>query len=150
MSRHKAGGFSLLELFIAALVVSMLAVVALVQFSTARQEALDREAKSYLQLLRQAAKAYRQQWNVYPTNIGQVPTQVARKCHTTSWWAYCYQPEGADPWSRPRALLKATRTCPGGTPPLQGRYLEITVPDSQPVAVASGADAAWLTDEPDP
>lgn len=96
----------MLELLGTALILGVLATITMINLAADRQRALDREAEIHLQLLRQAALYYYNQWDTYPTNLLQTPQAlIPFKDNTTSRWAYCYA-AGANNWSSPGALLK--------------------------------------------
>jgi len=143
-----ARGFTLLELLISVVILGILATAAAVNYGKAQQEALDREATSYLRMLRQAARTYYEEWRAYPSVITQTPlVQIPRKGHATSRWGYGYVAagEGTPPtsaaWSRPQALQKT----PDGTYPNPTRSIEISVDG---VTTVGTADPSVLTDEP--
>lgn len=96
-----------MELVVSAIVLGVLVTSAVIHYGGVRQQGLDREAAVYLQLLRQSALYYYNQFGSFPTNIGQVPqARVPFKRNRTSSWAYCYASQNSANWSDPGALLK--------------------------------------------
>lgn len=98
-----------MELLVTLVIVGILAAIALPNYLHSRQQAFDREAQSYLQLLRQAARAYFEQWNSYPTSLEAIPqVMVPAADDASSHWIYAlYLSSGATPWYFPTADRKS-------------------------------------------
>ena len=100
-------GLTLIELLIAVVVIGVLAVVSAVNYTHTAAQARDREAASYLQALRQAALAYHETWNAYPTLLAQVPAvMVPRPADQTSRWIYGFTLSDTTQWTTPAAQSK--------------------------------------------
>lgn len=98
---------TLIELLIAVVVIGILAVVGAVNYTRTAEEARDREATGYLQALRQAALAYRETWNAYPTVPDQVPQVfVPRPADQSSRWIYGFRFSDTSQWTTPAAQSK--------------------------------------------
>ena len=102
MRRRNARGVSLLELLIAVVVMGVLATLAVLYFKGARDEAFDRDATAYLQLLRRACQTYYEEWGTYPPAIGQL-SQI--KIPANSPWVYGFAAAGGGTtWPFPNAV----------------------------------------------
>lgn len=104
--RRRSGGFTLIEILLAVVIVGVLATLALGNYARIRQTALDREAVGYLQMLRHAALAYYEEWQAYPTLRSQVP---AVQTPLSGHWTYDFRDTNTAQWTTPRAT-RGSRT----------------------------------------
>lgn len=145
-------GFTLVELLLVVVILGILSTVGLVNWSKARQQVLDNDAKTHLRILDTKALEYQVDDlnGHYPTSINDVrPTRpdgtrgappVPPKGDGVSQWAYCYDQgdPGLGGYARPKAILKLGR--PGA-----GRTFVINAPRGAPVL---GNLSDCLSDEP--
>lgn len=97
-----------MELLIVVVVVGILAVIGGIGYTHSLRDAHERDAVAYLQVLRQAALAYRQTWNAYPTSINQVPEAMAPPVtQTSSRWTYTFSRTDPTQWTLPTATEKS-------------------------------------------
>ncbi len=100
-------GFTLMELLVAVVVIGILATVGVISYTQTIQQARNREADSYLQTLRQAALAYHETWNAYPTTVAQVPqAMVPANADQSSHWRYTFGGTNPAQWTTPTATSK--------------------------------------------
>ena len=89
------------------MVIGILAVAGAANYLHTVQETQNREAESYLQTLRQAALAYRETWNAYPTALAQVPqAMVPSVTDRSSHWVYTFSGTNPAQWTTPTATSK--------------------------------------------
>lgn len=88
-----------MELMISVLIVGILATILSINLAGSRDKALDREAATYLQMLRRASQEFYENFSTYPTAMAQIPeVQIP----TSSVWVYSLT-GGGGAWSAPRA-----------------------------------------------
>lgn len=96
-----------MELLVAVVVIGILATVGVISYTQTVQQAQNREADSYLQTLRQAALAYHETWNAYPTKLAQVPqAMVPADTDQSSHWMYTFGGADEKQWTTPTATSK--------------------------------------------
>ena len=134
----------MIELLIVIVILGILAAAAGVSYTKARQDALEKEATAYLQMLRQAAKYYYEDTGAYPTSITQTPSaKLPPKGNPSSNWAYGYAtPASAGAWAPPRAYQKLNGAFPSPTPTISMDSAGVTTKSS------TGSAAGDLADEP--
>ncbi len=142
--RRDREGFTLIELLIVMVILGILATAAAVSYTKARQDALEKEATGYLQMLRQAAKYYYEDTGGYPTSIFQTPSaKMPPKANPSSNWAYGYTtPASPGAWAPPTAYQKLSGAFPSPTPTISMNAAGTTTKSS------TGNAAVELADEP--
>jgi len=68
----KLKGFTLMEMLIVLIIVGVLSTLALVQYGAYKENALDRDAKASLKLIRSAERIYRMESSVYYPSSGSI------------------------------------------------------------------------------
>lgn len=89
----KARGFTLIELLVVIAIIGLLATLAVVSFSNAREKARDAKRKSDLRQISKALELYYDQHGSYPLTGGWC-TQIS---NTTNGWSAAFRAEIA-PW----------------------------------------------------
>lgn len=82
-----------MELMVVLIIVGILAILALPQFRTAREKALDKEAQANLKIIQAAEKIYRMEATFYPTDAytpdtAAVNSMLLLDIPPTANWAY--------------------------------------------------------------
>ncbi len=133
-----------MELLIVIVILGILATAAAVNYTKTRQDALEKEATGYLQMLRQAAKYYYEDTGSYPTSITQTPSaKMPPKANPSSNWAYGYATPGSPgAWAPPTAYQKMNGAFPSPTPTISMDAAGTTTKGT------TGNAAADLADEP--
>ena len=91
-------GFSLLEVLIVVIVLSILATFAIPGYREARQRALDDEARAMLRLIRAAERAYQLERGAYTvcTDTAQCNTRLSLDLPAGEHWGYKVELSGTD------------------------------------------------------
>lgn len=133
-----------MELLVVIVILGILATAATVSYTKTRQDALEKEAAGYLQMLRQAAKYYYEDVGGYPTSISQTPSaKMPPKGNPSSNWAYGYAtPASAGAWAPPTAYQKLSGAFPSPTPTISMTAAGTTTKST------TGNAAGDLADEP--
>jgi prepilin-type N-terminal cleavage/methylation domain-containing protein len=81
-------GFTLLELIIVIIIVSILAALGFVQFFKVIERSRGVEAKSILGNLRQAQIGYYQENGIYAASVDDLSTEAPTSCISTHYFSY--------------------------------------------------------------
>ena len=85
MKRTNKSGFTLIELLTVVLIISILAAVALPQYSAAVEKSRSAEALSLSNAVANAVKRYRFQKDAWPTNFNQLDIEVPYQSATSDY-----------------------------------------------------------------
>lgn len=105
-------GFTLVELIIVVIVISILATLAIPQYIASKERALDKEAQSNLKLIRSAERIYKMEIGYYypqassTSDIAVINTNLKLELSASSSWGYSVDGQNAS--------ATATRAISGG------------------------------------
>jgi len=132
----RTGGFTLLELMVVVVILSILATMGASQYNAAKEKALDNEAKVNLRLILAAERVYRMEDNRSPpeyVNCANIPAVNANLrlalSNTNPNWNYLVKSAGVAGF-----CADAQRT--NGIPPLRAWRIIVPPTDTEPVVGA--------------
>ncbi len=117
MRTHQAGtpGFTLMELTVTLIIISVLSIVGLGQFAFIIEKSRTAEAKMNLGQIRRAQFAYFMEHFTYTSNSADLAIVYPETCMASHWYSFALVAANAVDFT-----IGATRCTSGGKPP-QGR-----------------------------
>ncbi|MDD4895095.1 MAG: prepilin-type N-terminal cleavage/methylation domain-containing protein [Candidatus Omnitrophica bacterium] len=112
--------FTLLELIIVIIIVGILAVLGLTQYTRTTEKGRSAEAKAILGSLRTAEEAYYLEKGSYASDITVLPVIAPTSCTSTHYFYYHYNPSGG---CSPEGQVAALRCTSGGKSPNYSYYV---------------------------
>lgn len=124
MRKHQAGtpGFTLMELTVTLVIISVLSLIGLAQFGAFIEKSRTAEAKMNLGQIRRAQFAYFMEHFTYTSNSADLAIVYPETCMSSHWYSFALTAANAVDFT-----IEATRCTSGGKPPQGSNAYQITL-----------------------